>query len=127
MDFSPLLEAIAAELGRLLGDLAGRFAAVAFSTVFILIFWALPWDRIISKAGFRGRFYSFLMLLITFPPILLAGIIPFRSNPAEMGLLEGIVIAVMGLTFYLGLWILAIAPFPKNKNKMPPSVIGGKG
>uniref|UniRef100_A0A832H3Z2 Uncharacterized protein n=1 Tax=Oscillatoriales cyanobacterium SpSt-402 TaxID=2282168 RepID=A0A832H3Z2_9CYAN len=97
----------AAYLGSMFGSLVGQILSALLFLLIAFVFWGLPWERLIAKAGFTGRAYWFLLGLFFVPlPIGVAVQNHYgQSNITE--LLGGLFAGAM----YLGLLILAFCPW----------------
>jgi len=104
------LEMFAAYLGRMFGVTVGHVAFALFALLFVFIFWVLPWDRIISKAGFTGFTYKFLLGLFSVP-LLLAICVQDRLGAQATEFIA----TTSVISLYLGLLILAFCPWSVHR------------
>lgn len=111
-----MFEDLAGELGRWLGsmtrDMLGFFAKLALYTFMVACFWGLPWERILSKAGFAGKTYWTLYTLIVFPVWFFPGL--FALIGADSTAVQSIG-EVSGFAVYGAFIFVAIAPWPIRK------------
>jgi hypothetical protein len=111
-----MFEDFAGELGRWLGsmtrDMLGFFAKLALYTFMVACVWGLPWERILSKAGFVGKTYWTLFTLIVFPVWFFPGFFAWigADTPAVKTIGE-----VSGFAVYGAFIFVAIAPWPVRK------------
>lgn len=99
-------------LGRSFGDLAAALIASLVYTAIAFLLWGLPWSRIIAKAGYQGRAYWTLFLMI-FVPVLIG---PWAIERFGEESAIAIIISFLGvLGVYLNLLYLAFARWPVYK------------
>jgi hypothetical protein len=99
-------------LGRSVGDVAALIVAALGYTAIAFVLWGLPWSRIIAKAGYKGRAYWTLFLMI-FVPVLIGPWIVERFGEEST---LAIIISLLGaLGVYLNLLYLAFARWPVYK------------
>lgn len=115
-----MLEDFIGELGRWLGGMTGDvlsfLAKIGLYTLMVLCVWGLPWDRILSKAGFVGKTYWILFSLVFLPAWLGPGLYSLMgSNLSAMQTIS----EVAGFSVYGAFVFVAIAPWPiRRKSKI---------
>lgn len=111
-----MLESFATELAAELGYLSGQaveFAIAAFVyLILVLLFWGLPCERIISKAGYKGKAY-WKLLALTVVPVVLCPLISIRYGEDSDITLFSVGVGLVSL--YLGLLALAFLPWSVTK------------
>jgi hypothetical protein len=95
-------------LYQTLGNVFGFIAALLLYLLFGYLAWGLIWDRIITKAGYKGKAFKWRFLLMLSP--LLAPLGEYLPYDARQGF-----IAVLVGCVYVSLWILALHPWKTNK------------
>jgi hypothetical protein len=98
------------QLTSTLGSIAGAILQVLLYLFVAYLCWGFVWDRILSKAGYRGKAFLWRFALLC-SPVLAAPLDKFLPIDIYKGLS---VISVM--SFYFGVVVLAILPW-KNKPK----------
>jgi hypothetical protein len=110
--FNDLIDAFTRWLGSFTGSLLANLIQLALYSLVIFCVWGLPWDRIISKAGFSGQTYRVLFLLVFVPvwvgPAIFMWLGPDHKITEYVTTATGI--AVYGIFLYI-----AIAPWPIRK------------
>lgn len=104
-------EMLAASLGQFVGHALGQTAAIVLQIAIFWLAWWLPWSRIATRSGFRGRRYWVIMHMVGTAPIVAFGTISFFGQFSSFA--TGIS-PFIGLAIYLGIWLLAIAPHNKE-------------
>jgi len=99
------------QLTSTLGSIAGAIVQVLLYLFIAYLCWGFVWDRILSKAGYRGKAFLWRFALLC-SPVLVAPL--DRVLPIDIYKSLGF---TSGMLFYFGLVILAILPW-KNKPKI---------
>ena len=98
------------QLASTLGSITGAIVQVLLYLFVAYLCWGFVWDRILSKAGYRGKAFMWRFALLC-SPVLVAP----SDRVLPMDIYKGLGV-ISGLSFYLGVVILAIVPW-KNKAK----------
>jgi ABC-type multidrug transport system permease subunit len=106
----PLLEALGSALGQLAGRTVGYILLAAIYLLFVFLLWGFPWSRIIAKAGYKGKTYWTLLLMMVVP-ISIGPIVGPTSNFAEF------CAGVAGISSYMVIWFLALFSWRQGKPK----------
>ncbi|MGI0488932.1 hypothetical protein ACN4EK_26280 [Pantanalinema rosaneae CENA516] len=117
MNFDYFVEMLARALGGALGQTLGQVAAIFLFFGILYLLWGLPWSRVISKLGFRGKAY-WLLFWMMFAPVLLG----LLANAINSVALTEILSRICGWSLYIGLLIMALVPRPKEKQAESTSI-----
>jgi len=98
------------QLASTLGSIAGAIVQVLLYLFIAYLCWGFVWDRILSKAGYRGKAFLWRFALLC-SPVLVAPLDKFLPIDMYKGL--GVISVIL---FYFGVVVLAILPW-KNKPK----------
>lgn len=109
--FTAFWDSMTYQLAKTLGSMAGATLQVLLYLFVAYLCWGFLWDRILSKAGYRGKAFIWRFGLL-FCPVLVAPLDNVLSKDIYQGL--GVIASIC---FYLGVVILAIVPW-KNKQKV---------
>jgi len=99
------------QLARTLGGLAGSIVQIFLYLLVAYLCWGFLWDRILSKAGYRGKAFIWRFGLL-FSPALVVPLDKVLSRDLYQGL--GVIASIC---FYFGVIILAIVPWNKTSSK----------
>lgn len=105
------LEWLARLLGSWFGNAVGQVVFILVNLLIFFLIWGLPWLRIISRIGFRGRLRRWLFGLLFFP-ILLIGAIQQYAQTSVVEFLAGIA----GLALYGAFLVVAFLPLKEVKH-----------
>lgn len=117
MNFDYFLEILARSLGGALGQGLGHVASIILFFGILYLLWGLPWSRVISKLGFRGKAYWILFWMMCAPLLL-----SFLAESIKSTALSEKLMYVSVWSFYIGLLVMALAPRPKGKQTESTSV-----
>jgi Na+/melibiose symporter-like transporter len=106
------LEDLAILLGGMFGAVAGRVLTVLIGLAIYFVVWGLPWEQLISKAGFTGRSYKILLGLFCVPPLLGALAVEKYGEHSDVSTLAS---GVFAFSLYAGLLFLAFAPWSVHR------------
>lgn len=107
-------DALTTELFRALGSLFGTILQALLYVLFAYLFWGVLWDRILTKAGYKGKDFQWRFWLLCSPVLVapLYKVLPYTAYEWLMG--------ISSLGCYLALVALAIMPWNKPEKKEPP-------
>lgn len=106
------MQMIAAALGRWFGEVTGQVLAAVGILLLTFLFWGLPWERLISKAGFTGKSYWFLLGLFYVPVLIAFAAFLKLGQSSAMAAFFG---SLFPIATYLGLLILAFFPWSVHR------------
>jgi hypothetical protein len=106
----PLFEAFAGALGQIAGQTVGYLLAAFGIVLIVFLLWVLPWSRIITKAGYRGKLHRVLTVMMCTPVAI--GVL--GENTSEFAQFCG---GVAVISFFLVIWFLALFPWQQAKLK----------
>lgn len=104
------------QLASTLGSITGAIVQVLLYLFVAYLCWGFVWDRILSKAGYRGKAFLWRFALLC-SPVLVAPL--DRVLPIDIYRGLGVTSAML---FYFGVVILAILPWenkPKAETESP--------
>lgn len=109
------------QLAQMLGSMAGAIVQMLLYLLVAYMCWGFLWDRILSKAGYRGKAFIWRFGLL-FAPALVVPLDKVLSKEIYQGL--GVTASIL---FYFGVVILAIVPWnrkqkPEPENTKPENV-----
>lgn len=107
-----LMQAIASGLGRWFGEVMGQVVAAVGMLILTFLLWGLPWERLISKAGFTGKSYWFLLGLF-YAPVVIGFAAALKMG--ETSALTVWIGTLVPITTYLGLLVLAFFPWSVHR------------
>lgn len=114
MDFLRVFwDSMTYELARMLGSIAGSVLQVLIYLFIAYLCWGFLWDRILSKAGYKGKAFLWRFGLL-FSPALVVPLDRVMSKEIYQGL--GLTASIL---FYLGVVILAIVPWRRKVENEP--------
>lgn len=99
------------QLAQMLGSVTGAIVQVLIYLLVAYLCWGFLWDRILTKAGYKGKDFIWRFGLLFSPALVV---------PLDKVLSKDIYLWFAGIAtglFYLGLVILAIVPW--NRIKQP--------
>ena len=119
--FTAFWDSMTYQLARTLGSMAGTALQVLLYLFVAYLCWGFLWDRILSKAGYRGKAFIWRFGLL-FCPVLVAPLDKVLSIELYQGL--GVIASIL---FYFGVVVLAIVPWnrkvkPEPENTKPENV-----
>jgi hypothetical protein len=109
---SNILDVFVRWLGQTTGSLTGFILSVLLYLLIVYLLWGLPWSRIISKAGFRGKGYWILLGMMFVPIAVLYPVTDYFGSTSEI---SGALLGLSVICVYLGLLILAFVPWSVRK------------
>ena len=101
------------QLAHMLGSVTGAIVQVLLYLLVAYLCWGFLWDRILTKAGYKGKDFIWRFGLL-FSPALVVPLDKFLSR----NIYEWFAGIATGL-FYLGLVIQAIVPWNKKQKTEP--------
>jgi hypothetical protein len=105
-------------LAGLLGDFVGRslayILAVLLYLLMIYLVWGIIWDRILTKAGFRGKAYWRIYSLYIWPPIVLPFAFDWFGEESDIGITLSTLAVI---SFFTALYWTALAPWPVHQKR----------
>jgi hypothetical protein len=111
--FTSLWDSMTYQLASTLGSITGAIVQVLIYLLIAYLCWGFLWDRILTKAGYRGKDFIWRFGLL-FSPALVVPLDKVLSKDIYQWF------AVLAtVLFYLGVVILAIVPW-SNKPKSEP-------
>ncbi len=122
MDFlTAFWDSMTYQLAQTLGSITGAIVQVLIYLFVAYLCWGFLWDRILSKAGYRGKDFIWRFGLL-FCPALVVPLDKVLSKDVYQGL--GVTATIL---FYFGIVILAIVPWnrkvkPETENTKPENV-----
>lgn len=115
--YDTLLEYLSASLGSLAGDIAGKLLFVLFCLLFWLLVWGFWCDRLLSKAGFMGKTFWVLFILLNQTWLIAPLAITFLNYEAQE-----IVGGISVVALWLGFVLTAVLPWPIRQKPKPPKL-----
>lgn len=104
--------AISREIGRMFGSVAAVVIELLLYILIAYLFWGLIWDRIITKAGYKGKAFRWRFLMMMAPLLIPIAKDQSLETQQSFGL-------VLSMIFYAGLVSLALLPWPNNQKTAP--------
>jgi hypothetical protein len=100
-------------LAQMLGSMAGSIVQILLYLLVAYLCWGFLWDRILIKAGYKGKAFIWRFGLL-FAPALVVPLDRVLSREIYQGL--GVTASIL---FYLGVVILAIVPWNRKPKSEP--------
>ncbi len=111
--FTAFWDSMTNQLAQMLGSVTGAIVQVLIYLLVAYLCWGFLWDRILTKAGYKGKDFIWRFGLL-FSPALVVPLDKFLSR----NIYEWLAGIATGL-FYLGLVILAIVPWNRKQKTEP--------
>jgi hypothetical protein len=103
--FTAFWDGFTRELFRVVGSGFGSILQALLYIFVCYLLWGIIWDRILTKAGYKGNAFKWRFVLLS-SPVLIAPIYKF----IPYSIYEWIA-GVVGVLWYLTLWSLAVMPW----------------
>lgn len=109
MDFlTAFWDSMTYQLAQMLGNLTGSIVQVLLYLLVAYLCWGFLWDRILTKAGYKGKAFIWRFGLLV-APALVVPLDKVLSRDIYQGL--GVTASIL---FYFGVVILAIVPWNRK-------------
>jgi hypothetical protein len=103
--FTAFWDAFTTELFRAVGSAFGSILQALLYIFVSYLLWGIIWDRILTKAGYKGDAFKWRFILLC-SPVLVAPV--YKFFPYSIHEWIG---GVIGVSWYLTLWSLAVLPW----------------
>jgi hypothetical protein len=109
--FTAFWDSMTYQLAQMLGSLTGGIVQILLYLFVAYLCWGFVWDRILTKAGYRGKDFIWRFGLLFAPAL----VVPL-DKVLSKDIYQWFAVIATGL-FYLGVVILAIVPWNRIKSE----------